>query len=375
MFNHDHYVPILKWKRGERTALEKLPSTSKENITPLLEIQPVPYDHSNEEFSKTLDEHLYDIGQQVKASWNETTPIFVDLDTLYQNGEFETETLQNGQHPIEFVIEQIELNGIPAIPVTGINRHDPFHDAIKTVVKKYKRGLCIRLEESDFSDIDILKSDIDRLLHFIEVDYESVDIILDYKQILPQQEQQHITNLTLTIVKFPYLMRWRTFTLASTAYPKNLNNLIPTNSNGALPRTEWKVYKNIRNLGLARIPTFSDYNISHPDFVNLDPRIINMAAGVKYTAGNYYYIFRGIGVKRNGFSQMVRICNNVINHSSYYGKQFSFGDEYIYNCAHQQCSTGNAERWVTVGVNHHLSVVSFDVSNLLVASTAGSPQI
>lgn len=372
MFDQNHYVPILKWKRGERNALEKLDQTLKSNITPLIEVQPVPFDHAQGNFSKSLDNHLSDIGNQVKTAWKKIEPIFVDLNTLYENGDFEDDSLQSGEHPVEFVIDEIESKGIPAIPVTGIYRHTPFHAAIKAVWKKYNRGICLRLEEAELSDISILKSDIDNLLNFLQIDREMVDIILDYKQIIPQQEQQHTSNVVLTIVKLPYLLDWRTLTLASTAYPKNLTQ-IPTNSTGSLSRTEWKVYQNLKKYGLARVPAFSDYNISHPDFINLNPRVINMAASIKYTAGNEFIIFRGIGIKNNGFSQMVQICQNIINHSTYCGGNFSFGDQYIFDCAHQNCTTGNAEKWVTVGVNHHLSFVSHYFASLLASSAVGSP--
>lgn len=372
MFDHNHYVPILKWKRGERKALLNLDSIHKKVITPLIEIQPVPFNHVSGEFSKSLDEHLANIGQEVNEAWDKDKPIFVDLNTLYDNGDFEDVNLQSGQHPLEFIIDEIESKGIPAIPVTGIHRFPLFNNAVKKVIEKYNRGLCIRLEESDLSDIHALKSEIDNLIDFLGVDKSSLDLVLDYKQILPQQEQHHITKVTLTLVQLPYLQEWRTLTLASTAYPKKLNQ-IPTNSNGSLPRTEWSVYQTLRGYGLARIPTFGDYTITHPDFVNLDPRVINMAAGIKYTAGNETLIFRGIGVKNNGFSQMIQLCIDVTNHFKYYGRTFSYGDQYIYDCANQLCNTGNAESWVIVGVNHHLSVVSSDVSNLRVSSTVGSP--
>lgn len=372
MFKNDHYVPITKWKRGERTALENLDPIYKSSMTPLIEIQPVPFDHKAGDFSKTIDQHLRDIGAQVSTSWNQSNPVFVDMNTLYDNEDFEDDILQNGQHPVEFAINEIESNGTSAIPVTGIHRQHSFQTAVKSVFNHYKRGICLRLEESDLSNIPNLRIEIDKLLNFFQISHDFIDIILDYKQIIPEQEQQHISNVALTILQLPYLSAWRTLTLASTAYPKNLNK-IPTGSSGVLPRTEWSVYQALRKFGLSRIPAFGDYNITHPDFVNLDPRLINMAAGIKYTAGNKYFIFRGVGVRNNGFSQMVQICANVINHPKYYGNNFSYGDQTIWECAHHRTSTGTAEKWVTAGVNHHWSVVSRDLSNLRVSSTVGSP--
>ncbi|TQR27212.1 hypothetical protein C7Y47_23465 [Lysinibacillus sphaericus] len=118
------------------------------------------------------------------------------------------------------------------------------------------------------------------------------------------------------------------------------------------------------NIFFWRKPSFGDYNITHPDFVDLDPRIINVAAGIRYTYDDKFYIFRGVGVKSKGFAQMLNICNDVIKHSCYRGNTFSFGDQEIYNCANQTRSCGNSETWVTAGINHHLTNVSNDISSL-----------
>lgn len=58
MFDERHYVPILKWKRGEQVGLELISDTAKEILTPLIEIVPPPYDYNNDRPAKTMDEHL-----------------------------------------------------------------------------------------------------------------------------------------------------------------------------------------------------------------------------------------------------------------------------------------------------------------------------
>lgn len=364
MFKENHYVPILKWKRGEKTALEKLAPALKNGMTPLIEIQPIPFDHKNGVFSKTLDQHLEKVSDHLKTAWNNSKPLFVDASTLYENDEFSEEFLQTGQHLVEYLLDDIEAKGTKAIPVTGLYRYDAFHDAIKVVNDKHKRGICIRLEESDLSDLKSLQEDIDGILQFFDESPENIDIVLDYKQILPKQKQAHINNIILLLAQFPYLSEWRTLTLASTAYPKTLQQ-VPTGSNGTLDRTEWEVYLEIISLSLGRKPSFGDYNIAHPDFVNLDPRIINMAAGVRYTYKSKFYIFRGIGVKNNGFAQMTNICKDVEKHLCYRGSTFSFGDKEIYDCANGiRPTNGNAETWVTAGINHHLTIVVQDISSL-----------
>jgi len=367
MFKQNHYVPVLKWKRGERNALENLDSSLKEFMTPLIEIQPITFDFEKEEFKKTLDEHLSSLGNEIKKSWGVNAPIFIDLDTLYLNESFTDEFVEGGEHAVDFAVNVIENEDIAVIPVTGIRRSEEFQNAVNRMSGVYNRGVCIRLEESDLSDLDTLAEQLYDLIHSLELRPENIDIILDYKQILSQKKEEHIKELIITIARFPELQNWRTFTLLSTAYPKTLKE-IPTNSEGTLPRTEWSVYKELRNLELARTPSFGDYNITSPYFVNVDPRVLTLAAGVRYTAEDNFLIFRGVVIKKNGFTQMIQIAKNILSNSSFYGPDFSSGDSYIYKCANQIVGTGNAETWVTVGINHHLTVVAYDFSNQFAAS-------
>lgn len=53
-----HYVPIVKGKAGEYSALQDLAPAVKQAVTPLIEIPVVPWDFENEEPAKTLDAHL-----------------------------------------------------------------------------------------------------------------------------------------------------------------------------------------------------------------------------------------------------------------------------------------------------------------------------
>lgn len=47
----------------------------------------------------------------------------------------------------------------------------------------------------------------------------------------------------------------------------------------------------------------------------------------------------------------------------FYGREFSWGDNFIFECA-QGVHTGNLRQWVTVDTNHHIRLVSEQLANL-----------
>src|SRR5882724_8756793 len=116
MFDHAHYVPILKGKEGEYQALRELTPAIRNGLTPLIEPIPIPYDFANEVPAKTVDQHLGNFISKIEASWG-LDPIFFDLDWIP-----DLERMADGRHPLKFIFDAARAAGSQAIPVTGLNR-------------------------------------------------------------------------------------------------------------------------------------------------------------------------------------------------------------------------------------------------------------
>ncbi|EER9629250.1 beta family protein, partial [Escherichia coli] len=62
------YIPILKAKRSELSALSQLSIEKKSKILPLLEIEPVPIDPDSGIALKSYNETLIEFGKKVSKS-------------------------------------------------------------------------------------------------------------------------------------------------------------------------------------------------------------------------------------------------------------------------------------------------------------------
>jgi len=366
MFNENHYVPIVRWKRGEQKALELVDTKLIEKMTPLIEIPPISWDFENEVPKKTIDDHVRNIGDQISKVWGTNGPVFLDA---YQVCIEDDEVMENGKHPLEFIIDEIQNEGIIAIPVTGSKRGFNYQNAVKSIIQKYNDGYCLRLEDDDFEDIDNV---VDWTTKFFAEEPENIDLVVDYKYINPKYESRMARLVAGSISAIPQLTKWRTLTFSGTAFPENLSE-IQTGNDGSIPRTEWIIYKKLLNSSLERYPAFGDYIISNPEYTEIDPRMMQMAANIRYSTDNEFLIFRGYSIRSkryNGWGQALDLAKRVVAHSKFSGKHFSYGDEYIYNCSIGNESTGNAETWRRVGTNHHLTLVINELSNLHASSTA-----
>lgn len=361
MFSTKHYVPILKWKLGEYTALAELNQDSRSKLTPLIEIPQIPYDHINEVPARTIDQHLEKVIVQIKNSWDVKRALFLDLVRIYAS-----ERMNSGEHPLIFLAENARQEKIKIIPVVGLERDEDYKSKTKEINQQDKEGICLRIDSEYFGHTN-LGDELNDLMQFLEIGPKECDLILDLESIISDRETILINLLIMTINNFPFISDWRTFTLTATAFPQDLSS-IPSRSITPLRRTEWHIWNSLIRSELIRKPTFSDYAIAHPEIIEIDPRIMTMSANIRYTVEDEWLIFKGHSVKREpGFEQFHDLAKSLIDHRDFSGRDFSWGDSYIEQCANRTVSSGNATTWRKVGTNHHLALLTKQVSDLAIS--------
>ncbi|WP_407049213.1 beta family protein [Methyloraptor flagellatus] len=369
MFNHLHYVPILKWKLGEYQALARLESSVKDRVTPLIELPAVGYDFENSRVAKSLDDHLKDFGRRLKAKWASRT-CFVDTKNIASS-----ERMADGTHPLERVMQLARTEGCTAIPVVALSCDAEYRRSAAVAVLADGNGAAIRLQLEDF-DRQNIDRDIELLLSDIGASVAGSDLIVDLcDKFLPTSV--FVEAIISSLQKLPHLNRWRTFTIAGSSYPKTLQDVAFTihKTEGTdtpvlypdtlYPRREWAIYKTIVNtLGRkARLPAYGDYVVAHPDPVELDMRLIKPFAKLRYTTSDSWYIIKGKPVRTYGFDQYKDMCKQTTKKERIFEKSLpSDGDRYIQGCADGDESTGNMTTWVWVSSNRHITRVVADLS-------------
>jgi len=358
MFSTYHYVPILKGKKGEYDALQKLNEDIRDKLTPLIEIPQIPYDYENDDYAKTIDQHLNNVIETIKNSWGENRLFFLDL--IQINAD---ERMEDGTHPFIFLANEARNKNVKFIPVTGLERDRDYNEAVKNIFDIDRNGICLRIDGDYFLE-DELESRISDLLNTLSVRTENCDLILDFKFISPSDEKILSFVLTNYLQNFPYFTSWRTFTISATSFPQDLSK-VPSDSIQRIPRTEWHIWNKLIRSDLIRKPSFGDYAIQHPEPVEIDPRLMTMSANIRYTIENDWIIIKGHSVKRfPGFKQFHELSNILLRNENFKGRNFSWGDNYIYNCAQRTVSSGSARTWRMIGTNHHIVLTVNQISNL-----------
>lgn len=357
MFNHRHYVPILKWKMGEYQALSRLAAPVKDRLTPLIEIPPVGFDFETGTQKESADDHLGDFGKRLKSKW-QARPCFVDMKHLPAG-----DRCAGGRHCVEVVFDTARAEGCSAIPVVCFANDSAFLSAVGAAVRQDRRGVCLRLTLADF-DRPSLTADIENLLRPLVDGTGEVDLVIDLGAPNYLPIAAYVRYLATIMSLVPMLNRWRTVTIAGTSYPQSVAGIASPFQ--LVARYEWQAYRAfVASLSTdTRIPTFGDYAIAHPDLVELDMRMIKPFAKLRYTIDDHWHIARGTPVRTHGFGQYQQMCATLVAQPYFSGPAYSAADAYIADCATGAAKTGNLSTWVWVSTNRHLTKVVDDLASV-----------
>jgi len=360
MFDLRHYIPILKWKRAEEVALKALGEDQKKYITPL--IQFVMHKNKAGEAHKNVvtefEKKLPQLPKKLIESWG-INSVFIDVSLLYTTS-LKAKSIKN------ILLGGYKLGGV-FIPVIYLNDDQEMKDAACSAAKEAKSGICLRLICPNFSDLTKLNQDIDNLLSYYRLMEKDVDLLVDIKEI-EYNNSKYIKYLNLS-QSIPNLSKWRTFIFASGSFPKNLSKCKIDEEN-LIPRIDWKSWKEqINSEKLKRKPSFADYTIQYPIYEEVT-QFYSPTSSIKYTLEDDWLIMKG---QRKKYEHYLAHANLLVKDKRYYGKNFSYGDEYVDEKAKHFAvyiknplvkGTGTPETWLRAGINHHLVLVAHQVANL-----------
>lgn len=364
MFNSKHYIPILKWKRAEQSALEALSVEEKQVITPVIQLV-MPKLTAKESSGKNQDQlfkeviskfqkKTKEIPEEILKAWG-TMPVFLDFSFLYTT-ELKVEALKT-------ILPKGEALGIFLIPVLHLSDDQKIVES----VKNYKNGLCLRLVCPDLDAFSKLDEKIKRILAATDLNGKDIDLLIDIKEIGEDTEKfSKYINLSKNI---PNLAKWRTFTFASGAFHKDMSKC-KIDEDTLIPRTDWTSWIAQTKTGnLPRIPSFADYTIQYPIYEEAT-QFFPPTTTIKYALDEHWLILKG---EKQKFELYLGNAKLLVDDGRFYGENFSFGDKFIFEKANHYekyikdpsiKGTGSTETWLTAGINHHLALVAHQISNL-----------
>lgn len=377
------YVPILRSRLAEMTALEKLLPDDRKNVTPLVEfIMPAPTTDPNDRrkvIEKPREKFLRRMSGIAKnlLKFCGKNPVFVDVHLL--DGDIRASSFEH----ILASSNDLDIFSIPivyAIPVTSTSADMETRAIAVKYAKSSGHGLCLRIDKDHLKEKD-LPAQIMGFLKTHGLDIKDTDLLVDLQIIDGGTSADEIIE---QLAALPELTEWRSFIVSGGAFPKDLTELEVFGTH-PLPRFDWILWNALRgNKKLPRIPTYSDYTVQHPVFYGYIPGA-SVSASVRYADDGQWQVFRGqalgyvnkkTGQKGPGHKQYLGHARAIVGQSFYKGEDYSFGDAEIKRMAEaSNQKTGNPQKWLSVGINHHITLAARQAANLAGSTGARSARI
>jgi len=340
------YLPILPARGGAFLAMKWLSPLAESRLTPLFDI-PDPVLRERE----TLEMHFAKRAKGISDAWTKIRPAYVDMHNLPPQVR-----MTSGLHPLMYVFEHLNMHGAQAIPVTGTaaDRDGAYSDATRAVVRRDRRGVCLRLAREDLENQSTLASGISEVLDSLALTPTECDLVFDFRYVVAN-ETSGLRALNLEALQIATrLGNFRNMIVAGGSIPEQLGKQDQGQTRREA-RVEFGLWSElVRGFPIAH----ADYGVVSPLYVP-PKRVVNVPARIRYST-EADHVFR-----RAGRKEYRDLCKEVVASADFAGENFSLGDLRIYRCAKETIKPGNPTHWVASDANHHLELVTRQVWHTL----------
>ena len=349
------YVPIIKGHDGELKAITQL-RKAWSSAKPLIEFAVPKHGANVKSEIVTFVERFrrFIANKQVFVDFYGIAPGTADI---------------NGEHPVAAAFDVMRGYRLPVTPVVGLDREfapererEMWRD-LAPVVKSLGRGFCFRVDFDELEATEEIWQQIVERSADLGISPGQADVIVDLRSIRGR-ETEWLKEVVIDFILGSQQFAPRSVVVAASSALATVSE-VPKNDRMTVERKELALWASIVADTEFSMPLlFGDYGVISPDF-DRGGSITNINAKIRYTAFENIHYFRGeLFDKTPPEEQYHSLAQHVMASGVYEGRDASFGDEYIYNCARGARVPRAAAPWVAVDQNRHIEHTAWHLEQI-----------
>jgi hypothetical protein len=337
------YVPILRWKRGEKRGLKSLPESIVKDVYPLIAVTDETFSDQPETVRTEAISAPFLFADEVAKHWG-ARPFYFDA----------SEVEGNGVHPLLATANLCREAGATLIPATTLSARASYEAAVLNVTQTDKRGVALTVSLREFTSAALW---VPSWPHAPD----QTDLIVDL-----EDRVATVADLGSALeIAFRNLHRateWRSITVAGTSMPGDFQEYEKGDVH-LIERMEWTLWQQLISLSLP-------YRLDYGDYVTvaIAPPPAGIRWGfpinVRYTLPTQFLICRGVRTRGEGAKdmdkQLIGHANTIIRYKDR-SRLHCWADDIIDKIASKSERPGNLEYWVQIAVNRHVTRVRTDM--------------
>lgn len=334
------YIPILRWKRGERVGVTKLSTAARQNVAPLIVVGTDQFKAKKATQKAAAVPAPDRLAQDILADWG-AEPFHLDASAIAHAGA--------GAHLFSAIAQSCRSAGLKMIPATTLSAPANYQQAVLTAAKTDQRGIVMRTDLQGMTSASSWAPTLPLPL-------AQFDLLVDFAGGVGSALALG-ASLTHAFQNLYGAGQWRSVSVSGTSMPDNFGGM--TAGLHLIPRAEIQIWQ---MLASSKLP----YQIDYGDYATV-PLVAppsGIAWGypinVRYTLPKEFLICRGVGT--TGFGG-VDLDVQLIDHAK---RIVAYPTRNPLNCWADQRIDGIAagtyppsglEHWVQIGVCRHVESV------------------
>ncbi|PZQ77795.1 MAG: hypothetical protein DI563_02625 [Variovorax paradoxus] len=336
------YLPILKWKQGERIAVRQLEPAHWTGVVPLVELLAIDSAPDAASLRAALPAYLAKVAKEIKAAVPEDRALAVDV-------RFVSPAYARQLQLLEAVCRRLQAESDRRIyPVLGNAAAAREAADLPRLASKFDEFI-VRIDVPSSTPAEI--KPVFKLVNDV-LKPSPVHVAIDQQSMVGHEPKAAALRIK------PYLDEalaagGASVTLAGGSFPMNLIGF----KQGVvdIERVEWKVWRQIVRTAAYTSVKFSDYAVTNPAPVpDMDPTQMNPSVAIRYAADGFWRLFKAGGFKKGAPNQYQALCKLLLGDVVYSGSGFSYGDRCYSQAANAKLGNGNPSSWRRDATSHHL---------------------
>jgi hypothetical protein len=351
----NEYSPFLKLKQGEITALINLLPLDRKIIIPLLEL---PRDDKN-----TIDKLISKIDKSAKSMKKNLESNF----SFYiDNYEVPDDFKIYGSDNYLYLLNSFEDFDI--IPVIGFDRTKTHNSIGIKYANTRSKKVALRLTYDYFDTFLAYDEDLKTMLNKLDSDVSCI-ILLDCNYIDDSNIEIFGKNLLVVLTNIIESNKFAKIIISGSSIPTPIGDKVKTNTNVEIKRNEIILFKEIIKKFPGMPLILGDYTVISPGYseISVAPTLIQKVTTTKiiYSFLDSHYINRGQAIDPYGLEQYFSQAEKIIKKSFFRGRDFSWGDSYLFDRAKYKTTKITPSSIIRPEVTSH---IKFMISEILKGS-------
>ncbi len=338
------YLPILKWKQGERIALSKLTPAQRSGLLPVLELPAINSAHDGAALRSALPAYLAKVIKEMNNTFTGEQVVGVD-----------SRWLAPGYSKQIALLAMVckSLSGKVACGIVPVISETALMSNAADISKFDDHGAYVlRLQTTSIEPLQIVP--LVKLATDNGLKKRNLHLVIDQFAIVKEDSAAKHAAV-VPYIDAALAAQCSSVTVAGGSFPINLMGY--KQGEFDIPRVEWRVWERLKADPAYKNLRFGDYTVTHPGPIpdDVDPTKMNPSVAIRYARDRDWKLYKAGGFKKGAPNQYRGLCNLLISDpTAYSGPAFSDGDDRYEKAAVGTIGNGNPSSWRRDATSHHL---------------------